>query len=163
MATPNSVIQPIQKVQNTAVRLILRAPHHQSRTPLLQQLHWLPISERIKYKTACMCYNAITGSAPSYLSEHTAPLQSFPLSPLFIMQTHACSNSNASHFLTFGLQRLEQSPPKHDALGYSLFLQKQTRDLSLLRIFQLSNTAGGKKKRKREREKKCKPVSKRIL
>ena len=50
-------------------------PHSQSSTPskLLtspqQQLHWLPISERIKYKTACMCYNAITGSAPSYLSE----------------------------------------------------------------------------------------------
>ena len=31
--------------------------------------HWLPISERIKYKTACMCYNAITGSAPAYPSE----------------------------------------------------------------------------------------------
>ena len=49
-------------------------PHSQSTTPsklppLLQQLHWLPISERIKYTTACMCYNAITGSAPSYLSE----------------------------------------------------------------------------------------------
>ena len=69
MGTPNSVIQPMQKVQNTAARLILRAPRHQNCTPLLQQLHWLPISERIKYKTACMCYNAITGSAPSYLSE----------------------------------------------------------------------------------------------
>ena len=71
MGTPSSVIQPMQKVQNTAACLILRAarPRHQNRTPLLQQLHWLPISERIKYKTACMCYNAITGSAPSYLSE----------------------------------------------------------------------------------------------
>ena len=66
MGTPNSVIQPMQKVQNTAARLILRAPRHQNCTPLLQQLHWLPISERIKYKTAC---NAITGSAPSNLSE----------------------------------------------------------------------------------------------
>ena len=47
----------------------LRAPRHQNCTPLLQQLHWLPISERIKYKTACMCYNAITGSTPSHLSE----------------------------------------------------------------------------------------------
>ena len=65
MGTPNSVIQPTQKVQNTAARLILRAPRHQNCTPL----HWLPISERIKYKTACMCYNAITGSAPSYLFE----------------------------------------------------------------------------------------------
>ena len=66
MGIPNSVIQPMQKVQNTAARLILRAPRHQNCTPLLQQLHWLPISERIKYKTAC---NAITGSAPSNLSE----------------------------------------------------------------------------------------------
>ena len=59
----------MQKIQNTAACLILRARRHQNCTPLLQQLHWLPISERIKYKTACMCYNAITGSAPSYLSE----------------------------------------------------------------------------------------------
>ena len=62
-------LSPMQKVQNTAARLILRAPRHQNCTPLLQQLHWFPISERIKYQTACMCYNAITGSAPSYLSE----------------------------------------------------------------------------------------------
>ena len=36
--TPNSVIQTMQKVQNTAARLILRAPRHQNCTPLLQQL-----------------------------------------------------------------------------------------------------------------------------
>ena len=69
MGTRNSVIQSMQKVQNTAARLILRAPRHQNCTPLLQQLHWLPVSEGIKYKTSCMCYNAITGSAPSYFSE----------------------------------------------------------------------------------------------
>ena len=69
MGTPNSVIQPMQKVQNIAARLIFRAPRQQNCTPLLQQLHWLPICEQIKYKTARMCYNAITGSAPSYLSE----------------------------------------------------------------------------------------------
>ena len=57
------------KVQNIAALLVIRVSCHQNCTPLLQQLHWLPISERIKYKTACMCYNAITGSAPSYLSE----------------------------------------------------------------------------------------------
>ena len=41
-----------------------------------------------------MCYNAITGSAPSYLSEllHLSALPA--LSALH--QTHACSNSNAS-------------------------------------------------------------------
>ena len=34
---------------------------------------------------------------------------------------------------------LEQSPPRYQALCYSLFLQKQTQDISLLGIFQLSN------------------------
>ena len=33
------------------------------------KLHWLPISERIKYKVACMCFSAINGSRPAYLSE----------------------------------------------------------------------------------------------
>ena len=33
----------------------------------------------------------------------------------------------------------EQSPQRHQALCYSLFLQKQTWDISLLRIFHLSN------------------------
>ena len=80
MGTPNSVIQPMQKVQNAAARLNLRAPRHQHCTPFLQQLHWLPISKRIKYKTVCMCYNSINGSTPSYLSK----LLPFPLSPLFI-------------------------------------------------------------------------------
>ena len=67
MGTPNSVIQPMQNIQNTVARLILRAPCHQNCTPLLQQLHWLPISERIKYKTACM--QSQVPLSPSYLSE----------------------------------------------------------------------------------------------
>ena len=64
MGTSNSVIQPLQKIQNFAARLV----HHHS-IPLLEKLHWLPISERIKYKVACVCFSAISGSGPAYLSE----------------------------------------------------------------------------------------------
>ena len=69
--TPNYVIQPLQKIQNFAARLILIAPIHRHSTPLPKKLHWLPISERIiiKYKVACMCFDAINGSGPAYLSE----------------------------------------------------------------------------------------------
>ena len=67
--TPNSVIQPLQKIQNFAARLVLLAPCHHHATHLLEKLHWLPISERIKYKVACMCFSAINGSGPAYLSE----------------------------------------------------------------------------------------------
>ena len=69
MGAPNSVIQPLQEVQNFAARLILMAPRHHLSTPLLKKLHWLPISERIKYKGACMCFRAVNGSGPTYLSE----------------------------------------------------------------------------------------------
>ena len=35
----------------------------------MEKLHWLPISERITYKVACMCFSAMNGSGPAYLSE----------------------------------------------------------------------------------------------
>ena len=38
-------------------------------SPLLEKLHWLPISECIEYKVACMHFCAINGSGPAYLSE----------------------------------------------------------------------------------------------
>ena len=69
MGCPNTVFYPMQKVQNSAARLILKAPRQQPCTPLLHKLHWLPISQRIKYKTACISFNSITGSAPGYISE----------------------------------------------------------------------------------------------
>ena len=69
MGTPNFVIEPLQKIQNFAARLVLLAPRHHHSTPLLEKLHWLPISERIKYKVACMYFSAINGSGSAYLSE----------------------------------------------------------------------------------------------
>ena len=44
-----------------------------------------------------------------------------------------------SHFLTLWPPHLEQSPPSHQAFCYSLFLQKSTQDISLLRIFRLNH------------------------
>ena len=54
---------------NSVARLVLLAPRHHHSKPLLEKLHWLPISQRIKYKVACMCFSAISGSGPAYLSE----------------------------------------------------------------------------------------------
>ena len=119
MGTPNSVIQPMQKVQNTNAHLILRAPRHQDCTPLLQQLHWLPISERIKYKTACISFWAAT------------PLQSFPLFPLIVRHMHAqnptlqLQNHGIRTFSYFG-PHIWNNLPRHQELCYSLFLQKPT-------------------------------------
>ena len=121
MGSPSSIIQPMHKVRNTAAHLILRAPPHQNCTPLLQQLYWLSITEWIKYKSACMCYDKITGSAPSYFSEllHLySPSHSLHTSSDRHAQTPTLQPQNPwlSHFLTLWPPYLEQSPPRHQAL-----------------------------------------------
>ena len=59
---PKRLIQRLQRIQNTAARLVTRTNRDDHITPVLKGLHWLPVQERITYKT-------IHGSAPSYLSE----------------------------------------------------------------------------------------------
>ena len=44
-------------------------PLHHHSTILLEKLHWLPISECIKYKVAYLCFSAINGSGLAYISE----------------------------------------------------------------------------------------------
>ena len=38
--------------------------------PLLRQLHWLPVRQRILYKTAVLAHRANTTGVPAYLKEH---------------------------------------------------------------------------------------------
>ena len=82
--------------------------------------HWLPISERIKYKTACICYNTITGSAPSYLSE---PLHRYSPSRSLRSSSDVCilklqrfnRKTWLPHFLTLQPPHLEQFSSRHQA------------------------------------------------
>ena len=69
MGTPNSVIQPLQKFRTLLQDLFSWHPVTTTQHLSWKKLHWLPISERIKYKVACMCFSAINGSGPAYLSE----------------------------------------------------------------------------------------------
>ena len=66
---PSTVIQPLQTVQNAAARLIFKSKKRQPCTPLLKALHWLPVEQRIKYKTCCLCFKIVSGIGPHYLSE----------------------------------------------------------------------------------------------
>ena len=44
-------------------------------TPLLKELHWLPIKARIEYKIATMCFKALNGTSPSYISDLVSPYE----------------------------------------------------------------------------------------
>ena len=74
------LLNKLQKVQNNAARLILKAPKTERITPHLRTLHWLPIDARIKYKLCSLCLGAITSTGlsiyPIY-SRFTHPVGNF--------------------------------------------------------------------------------------
>ena len=57
---PQLQIDKIQRVQNAAVRLIFEQPKFCHITPVLSQLHWLPIKYRIEFKILLMSFKRFT-------------------------------------------------------------------------------------------------------
>ena len=70
---PASAIRPLQLIQNAAARLIFNVPRYTHTTPLLTDLHWLPVIAHIKFKTLVLVYQAIKGSAPAYIQQLIRP------------------------------------------------------------------------------------------
>ena len=50
VALPTFTLQSLQRLQNAAVRLMFGLSRSDHVTPTLIQLHWLPVSYRIKFK-----------------------------------------------------------------------------------------------------------------
>ena len=54
------------------IRLLVSSPGVKKRdhiTPLLRDLHWLPVQQRIELKTLCITFKGLCCLAPSYLDE----------------------------------------------------------------------------------------------
>ena len=60
----------LQKIQNTAARLILRRNRRSSATMMLHELHWLPIKKRVMYKLLLMVYKSQHDMVPDYIAAH---------------------------------------------------------------------------------------------
>ena len=67
--SPKYVIDRLQRVQNSAARLILKSRKRDHITPLLKSLHWLPVQSRINYKLSILCHNFLSGTAPKYFDD----------------------------------------------------------------------------------------------
>ena len=66
---PDSHIAKLQRIQNSAPRLVTRTCFHDRITPVLQKSHWLPVRYRIMYKILILTYKCIQGLVPLYLQE----------------------------------------------------------------------------------------------
>ena len=65
---PDRQLNRLQSVLNAAARLICGARKFDHITPLLRDLHWLKIPERINYRLSVLVYRCLHGQAPSYLA-----------------------------------------------------------------------------------------------
>ena len=66
---PKELSKKLQSVMNTAARLFTRTRKFDHITPVLHDLHWLPIESRSKFKILLLVYKCLYGLAPSYLSK----------------------------------------------------------------------------------------------
>jgi dsDNA-binding SOS-regulon protein len=66
---PEKLTRKLQLVQNHAARVIVKLKRYDHITPVLKDLHWLPITYRVEYKICLLTYKCLQGTAPSYLCE----------------------------------------------------------------------------------------------
>ena len=76
---PQYLIDRLQYVQNCAARMLTKTKRSQHITPVLRELHWLPVKHRITYKILLLTYKTLNFMAPKYLIDllqrYTPPRQ----------------------------------------------------------------------------------------
>ena len=70
---PAHLLKRLQLVQNSAARLVCRERRNCHVTPLLSDLHWLPIKQRIDFKVMSLTFRSLHSLAPEYVSELLLP------------------------------------------------------------------------------------------
>lgn len=72
---PEYELNRLQKLQNQAARLVTNTKRRDHITPVLRELHWLPVRARIHFKILTFAFRAVQGDGPAYLR---LPLLSAP-------------------------------------------------------------------------------------
>ena len=62
-------VNRLQRVQNAVARLLKNTPRYANITPMMINLHWLPVKFKIIFKVNLVTFKALHGLAPAYLSD----------------------------------------------------------------------------------------------
>ena len=98
----------LQSVLNAAARLVFKARMREPITPLLRELHWLRVPERIEFRLCVLAYRCLRGTAPPYLAsglhrttENSArrSLRSADITSLLVPSTRRASLGNRAFFV----------------------------------------------------------------
>ena len=66
---PKKQINRLQLSHNNAARLISLTSRRDHITPVLNELHWLPVYKRCKFKVSVIAFSALHDQAPGYIQE----------------------------------------------------------------------------------------------
>ena len=66
---PKYKIQRLQNVLNSIARLVTFSRKHYHISPVLMELHWLPVEQRVEFKILLFTYKVVNGMAPDYLQD----------------------------------------------------------------------------------------------
>lgn len=106
---PKTLLNRLQLVQNTCARLVSRTPRRDHITPVLIELHWLPVQYRTTYKVLLYTYKALHGQAPQYicdLVEEYRPTRALRSASQSLLRVPQCRTT------TYGPRSFRVSAPK---------------------------------------------------
>ena len=67
---PKYLLQRLQRVLNCAARIVFKSNKYDRHImPLLRELRWLPIQQRIEFKILLITFKALNNQAPTYLTD----------------------------------------------------------------------------------------------
>ena len=137
---PKYQVNKMQRVQNTAARLATRSSKHDHITPLLQQLHWLPVSYRIVFKILLLVYKARHGLCPGYVSELLQERKSSPAlrssSPGLLATPTSRTKTNGERTFSVSAPKLWNGLPNHVRnVGTLPFFKKNRKTFFILYIY----------------------------
>ena len=111
-STKMSLLGKLQHAQHALARVVLQQRSRARSTPLMEQLHWLPIEWRIRFKLATLTYKARHTGRPPYLADliqhHTTPKSTRSSSSqlyfsFHVITYHLVHGLSTSLPLTFGI------------------------------------------------------------
>ena len=129
---PTKEISKLQRLQNSAARLVMRCKLRDHISPLIQKLHWLPVKHRIIFKVLLMTFKIINGCAPEYLSdllEIYAPTRSLrSATQRFLAVTKSSTSTYGDRAFSVAAPKLWKSPPASIRITSSLdALKRKTK------------------------------------
>ena len=109
-----SLSDKLQRVLNTAARIVTRTKITSHITPVLKSLHWLPVVQRCSFKTALLTFKILNGMAPSYLSElikYHFPVRNLRSECDILLDVPKCKSSSGSRAFAIAAPTLWNSLP----------------------------------------------------